>query len=321
MTGRDGDDPTRRDFLRSALATGLGLSAGARAAMATPGRAGARPTRQATMIQRPIPSSGEAIPVVGLGTWQTFDAGTSEEERAPLREVLRLLVERGGTLVDSSPMYGRSEQVVGDLSRELDIGDRLFFATKVWTRGREAGVRQMETSMRRMGADPMDLMQVHNLLDVDRHLDTLGDWKQAGRVRYVGITHYQVGAYAALERLIRSERLDFVQLNYSIAERTAEQRLLPAAADHGVAVLVNQPFDEGRLFRRVRGRTLPDWAAEADCSSWGQLFLKYILGAPQVTSVIPGTGDPEHLVDNVGAGVGRLPDTALRRRMIDALEA
>jgi len=273
------------------------------------------------MIGRAIPSSGEEIPVVGLGTWQTFDVEAAPAERAPLREVLRLLVEGGGSVVDSSPMYGRSEAVVGELAEELGLGDQLFFATKVWTQGRDEGIRQMETSVRRMRASPMDLLQVHNLVDVERHLATLREWKVEGRVRYVGVTHYQVAAYPALERLVRAGGLDFVQLNYSLAEREAEERMLPLAADHGVAVLVNQPFAEGSLLRRMRGRVLPAWAAEIDCASWAQLFLKYILGAPQVTCVIPGTGDPVHLVDNVGAGTGRLPDAALRTRMVQLLDA
>ena len=272
------------------------------------------------MLHRTIPTSGEPLPAVGLGTWQTFDVGGSEEERAPLREVLRLLVEHGGTVVDSSPMYGRSEAVVGDLVAELGSGEELFFATKVWTRGREEGIRQMETSLGRMRAEPMDLMQVHNLLDVDRHLGTLRAWKAEGRIRYLGVTHYQASAHADLERLIRRERLDFVQVNYSMAEPEAEERLLQVAADHGTAVVVNRPFAEGALFRRVRGRELPDWASELDCASWGQFFLKYILAAPQVTCVIPGTGDPEHVVDNLGAGVGRLPDARLKARMVRALE-
>lgn len=311
--------PGRRAFLQALLGVGAGLAfapaRGSPAAAPSPGRA------QTPMIRRAIPSSGEEIPVVGLGTWQTFDVGPAAEERAPLSEVLRLLVDGGGSVVDSSPMYGRSEAVVGELAEELGLGDRLFFATKVWTRGRDEGVRQMETSMRRMRADPMDLMQVHNLVDVERHLTTLRGWKAEGRVRYVGVTHYQVAAYPDLERLIRGGGLDFVQFNYSLAERHAEERLLPMAADHGVAVLVNQPFAEGSLFRRVRGRALPGWAADFDCGSWAQLFLKYILGAPEVTCVIPGTGDPGHLVDNLGAGVGRLPDAGLRRRMVQELEA
>ncbi len=308
---------SRREFLRAGAAglalvpIGFGPRNGAALDLSPV------PSQVSSMHARPIPSSGEPLPIVGLGTWQAFDVGGSEPELEPRREVLRLLVERGGRLVDSSPMYGRSEEVVGRLSSELRIQDRLFFATKVWTRGRDAGIRQMETSMDRMRARPMDLMQVHNLVDVGRHLETLREWKSAGRIRYLGVTHYQVGAYDQLMALIRSENLDFVQFNYSIATREAERRLLPLAADHGTAVIVNRPYEGGELFRRIRGRQLPAWAAEFDCGSWGQFFLKYVLAAPEVTCAIPGTSDPEHLLDNVAAGYGRLPDAATRRRMAE----
>lgn len=270
---------------------------------------------------RSIPSSGERIAAVGLGTWQTFDVGESEKERAPLREVLRRFVERGGQAVDSSPMYGRSEEVVGDLSAELGLRDALFHATKVWTRGREAGISQMERSFARMRVETMDLMQVHNLLDWRAHLPTLREWKEAGRIRYVGVTHYTVDALDDLERLIRDEALDFVQLAFSIETRAAEERLLPLAGDRGVAVLVNRPYEGGSLFGRVRGRELPGWASGFDCRSWGQFFLKYILSEPNVTCVIPATSDPRHLEDNVGAGEGRLPDAETRRRMVRHLES
>jgi diketogulonate reductase-like aldo/keto reductase len=271
--------------------------------------------------RREIPSTGEAIPVVGLGTWQAFDVGADARARADLREVLRRFDALGGRVVDSSPMYGRAESVVGDLTAELGTGERTFVATKVWTRGRRAGIEQMERSLGAMRADPMDLMQVHNLLDVDTHLDTLAQWKAQNRVRHVGVTHYQVSAHERLERLMRSTSLDFVQFNYSLATRAAETSLLPAAADGGVAVLINRPFEEGALFRRVRGHPLPGWAADIGCESWAQIFLKYVLANPAVTCVIPGTGDPDHLVDNVGAGRGPLPDAALRRRMVTDFEA
>jgi aryl-alcohol dehydrogenase-like predicted oxidoreductase len=272
-----------------------------------------------SMLKRPIPRSGEMLPAVGVGTWQTFDVGANSPERAELKEVLRLLVERGGSVVDSSPMYGRAEDVVGDLSADLELREKLFFATKVWTSGRESGIRQMETSLRRMRAQRMDLMQVHNLQDVAVHAKTLREWKDAGRIRYIGITHYHDGAYAELERLVKSRDWDFVQFNYSMAEREAERRLLPACAAAGVAVIVNRPFSQGSLFPRVKGKALPAWAAEFDCASWAQFFLKYLLSHPAVTCAIPGTRRVVHLEDNVQAGMGRLPDAAMRRRMVEHL--
>jgi len=267
------------------------------------------------MMKRPIPSSGEMLPVVGLGTYQSFDVGGGAAEREPLKEVLRLFVQQGGTLVDSSPMYGPSESVVGDLAVELGLIGKLFMATKVWTSGREAGIRQMEESLRRMKVERMDLMQIHNLLDWKTHLGTLKQWKAAGRIRYIGITHYHSGAYAELERLMKSKEFEFVQFNYSIAEREAEERILPLAHELGVAVIVNRPFAQASLFSRVRGKDVPAWAAEFDCKSWGQFFLKYILGHSAVTCVIPATGKPQHLLDNVAAGKGKFPDESMRRKM------
>lgn len=273
-----------------------------------------------SMLERVIPASSERLPAVGLGTWQTFDVGPEAEGRAPLREVLRLFVEMGGTVVDSSPMYGRSEEVVGDLSAALGVGRKLFLATKVWTHGRESGIRQMEQSMERLRSERIDLMQIHNLVDWQTHLPTLAEWKAAGRIRYVGITHYTSGAYDELARLMRTQRLDFVQLNYSVAAREAERRLLPLAAERGIATLINRPFRGGALFHRARGRALPSWAAEFDCRSWAQFFLKYVLSHPAVTCAIPATGDPKHLADNMQAAYGRLPDAATRRRMASLID-
>lgn len=272
------------------------------------------------MVVRAIPSSGETLSAVGLGTYRAFDVGTSGAEREPLREVLRRFVAAGGRVVDSSPMYGAAETVVGDLAAELGLRGSLFVATKVWTSGREAGIHQMEQSMRRLRVTRLDLMQVHNLVDWRTHLGTLRGWKEAGRVRYVGLTHYTASAYGELERVMRDERLDFVQLNYSLAERDAERRLLPLARERGIAVLVNRPYAEGALFRRVRGRPLPSWAADIGCGSWGQYFLKWILAHPAVTSVIPATSQPQHLDDNMQAGLGTLPDAATRERMAAYLE-
>jgi aryl-alcohol dehydrogenase-like predicted oxidoreductase len=270
----------------------------------------------AAILQRAIPSTGETLPAVGLGTWRTFDVGTSAAEREPLAEVLRRFVALGGRLIDSSPMYGTAESVAGDLAADLGLGDKLFVATKVWTRGRDAGVKQMEQSMRRLRTRRLDLMQVHNLQDWGTHLGTLREWKQAGRVRYIGVTHHTASAYDTLERVLRSETLDFVQVNYSVGEREAEQRILPLARERGIAVLVNRPFAEGGLFGRVRGRTLPPWAAEIGAQSWAQLFLKWILANPAVTCVIPATGNPKHLADNMQAGTGALPDAAMRDRIV-----
>ena len=255
------------------------------------------------------------LPVVGLGTYQNFDVGSGASERAPMKEVLRLFAQQGGKLIDSSPMYGPSESVVGDLAAELGITARLFTATKVWTSGREAGIRQMEESLRRMKVSRMDLMQIHNLLDWKTHLHTLKQWKAAGRIRYIGITHYHSGAYAELERLMRTKDFEFVQFNYSIAEREAEERILPLAREIGIAVIVNRPFAQASLFSRVRGKEVPAWAAEFDCKSWAQFFLKYILSHSAVTCVIPATGKPHHLLDNMGAGTGKLPDEVMRRKM------
>ena len=268
-----------------------------------------------TIESRPIPRTGERIPVIGLGTWQAFDVPRDGPERVAARETLRALVELGGSVVDSSPMYGAAEQAVGALAAKLGLAGKLFVATKVWTSGRDAGVRQMEASFRKFGAERLDLMQVHNLVDTDVHLATLARWKEEGRVRYLGVTHYAASGHPGLEAAIRTHRPDFVQLNYSIAEREAERRLLPLAQAEGVAVLVNRPVGQGRLFARVKGKPLPGWASEIDCASWAQVFLKFILGHPAVTCVIPGTRNAAHLADNLGAASGRMPDPQLRARM------
>jgi diketogulonate reductase-like aldo/keto reductase len=272
------------------------------------------------MMTRPIPSTGELLPVVGLGTWQQFDVGPSDSEREPLREVLRRMAEQGGTLIDSSPMYGKAETVVGDLTADTGLADRFFYATKVWTTGRQAGLDQMADSMRKMRRSTLDLMQIHNLVDWQTHLDTLRRWKADGRIRYLGITHYTVGAHDDLTRIIESEGIDFVQINYSIRVRNAEKRLLEAARDRGVAVIINEPFEKGSLFQAVKGKALPEWAAEYDIDSWGRFFLKYILSHTAVNCVIPGTSNPKHVVDNMGAGFGRLPDETGRRKMVELIE-
>jgi aryl-alcohol dehydrogenase-like predicted oxidoreductase len=271
------------------------------------------------MLTRTIPSTGEPVPAVGLGTWRTFDVAPDEGARAPLREVLRRFFAAGARLIDSSPMYGRAEENVGDLLRGTPWSARAFVATKVWTSGREAGVAQMAQSEQRMGGR-VDLMQIHNLLDWQTHLPVLREWKAAGRLRYVGVTHYALSAFEELERIVRTEKVDFVQLPYSVGVREAERRLLPAARDAGTAVLVMRPFEGGSLFHQARSRPLPPLARELGASSWAQLFLKFILAHPAVTTVIPATADPEHMADDLAAGSGPLPDEAARRKLVRLLE-
>jgi aryl-alcohol dehydrogenase-like predicted oxidoreductase len=255
---------------------------------------------------------------IGLGTWQTFDVGPSESERKPLEEVLSLFVQLGGFLVDSSPMYGRSEEVLGDIAVKLGLRDKLSIATKVWTSGHAAGIRQMEDSERKLRG-PVALMQVHNLVDVDTHLQTLKEWKAQKRIRAIGITHYTSSAYGDLAKVMRRGGIDFVQLNYSLAEREAERSLLPLAQELGMGVLVNRPFGAGSLFRETRGKALPSFAKEIGCESWAELFLKFVVSHPAVTCAIPATSKTEHLRQNMRAGTGPMPDAAMRKRIADAV--
>ena len=294
-------DPRRRALL-ALLASGVAI-----------GRARA----QSAGVTKTIPSTGEELPVIGGGTWQTFDVGADSAKRAQLAEVLQLL---GRGVVDSSPMYGSSESVAGDLIAELGLRNKLFLATKVWTNGREAGGRQMETSFKRLRVKRMDLMQVHNLMDVATHTETLLEWKAKKRVRYVGITHYTSSAYPEVERLLKTKQYDFLQINYSLGERESEKRVLPLAKELGVAVIANRPFAEGALFRQVKGKALPPWAAELGIASWAQYFLKWIVSHPAITCAIPGTGRPDHMKDNVGAGRAPLPDAKARKRMAEHFE-
>jgi diketogulonate reductase-like aldo/keto reductase len=273
--------------------------------------------QNAKIMTRKIPSTGEELPAVGLGTWQVFDAGNDTAARAPLRTVISEFAKAGGKVIDSSPMYGSAESVAGDLVAELGLRDRLFVATKVWTRGRAEGIAEMERSFKRLRVTTMDLMQVHNLLDVDVHTKTINDLKAKGRIRYCGITHYAASAHAEVERQLKKEKYDFLQINYSLAERQSETRLLKLCAEKGVAVIANRPFAEGAMFRRISGKPLPPWAAEIGVASWAQYFLKWIVGHPAITCVIPGTGKPEHVADNVAAGFGRLPDERMRRQMAE----
>jgi aryl-alcohol dehydrogenase-like predicted oxidoreductase len=301
---------SRADFLLGASAALLTLGLARRGCAQTTGE---------NMHTRPIPSTGAALPVIGCGTWQAFDIGDTAKEREPRAEVLRVLFEAGGSVIDSSPMYGRAEGVVGDLLAASGSRDKAFIATKVWTSGKSAGIAQMQRSMQLLRTDRIDLMQVHNLLDWRAHLGTLRAWKKEGRITYLGVTHYTESGYRELEQVMRSETLDFVQLNYSIDERVAEERLLPLAADRGIAILVNRPFGGGGLLRTLGSRPLPDWAGEIDCTTWSQILLKFVLGHPAVTCAIPGTSRPEHMRENARAGTGALPDAAMRARMVKSL--
>ncbi|MGZ5475748.1 MAG: aldo/keto reductase [Thermoanaerobaculia bacterium] len=299
---------SRRDAIRLAVTAGTALAAGV-----------ARSAPREVMRSKPIPSSGEPLPVIGLGTWQTFDV--ADGDRARLERVLTEFVAAGGKLVDSSPMYGRSESVLGALKMKLGLHRSLFVATKVWTSGRDAGIEQMQHSERELHTRPIDLMQVHNLVDAGTHIPVLQEWKRQERVRYIGVTHYTSSAYGEVERVIRRETLDFLQINYSLTERDAEQRLLGLAAERGMAVIANRPFAGGQLFSRVKGRTLPAWTAEIGCGTWAQLFLKWIVSHPAVTCAVPATDDVRHLTDNVQAGFGALADQAMRRRIASLIDS
>ena len=267
------------------------------------------------MLTRTIPSSGEKLPIVGVGTWENFDVSSKASEQAPLGEVLSSLFTAGGSVIDSSPMYARAEGVVGTLLSGMQPRPKAFIATKVWTQGAREGIEQMQRSMQLLHAQPMDLMQIHNLLDWRVHLPTLLAWKDEGRLRYTGITHYTPSGHAELESVMRAAPWDFVQLDYALDDRAAEQQLLPLAAERGIAVLVNRPFGGGRLLKRLGRKPLPDWAAELGCTNWAALLLKFILGHPAVTCAIPGTGNPEHMRQILEAGSGPLPDESMRRRM------
>jgi diketogulonate reductase-like aldo/keto reductase len=270
------------------------------------------------VLARPIPRTGELLPVVGLGTWQAFDVGPHDAAMRALRAVVQTLADGGGRVIDSSPMYGRAEQRVGELLAGLPQRSRCWLATKVWTRGRAAGIAQMEASLALLGTTRLDLMQIHNLVDWRTHAATLAAWRDAGRVRYLGVTHYHAGAHAEVEQVVAGGAFDFVQINYSVGEPEADRTVLAAAQANGTAVLVNRPFGQGELLRRVRGQALPAWAAEIGCSTWSALLLKWILAHPAVTCVIPGTGDAAHMAEALAAADGPLPDAAMRRRIAAA---
>jgi aryl-alcohol dehydrogenase-like predicted oxidoreductase len=305
------DGLSRRAFLRAAASAALIVT------NADP--ANAQSLTFPPIHKRPIPSSGESLPVIGCGTWRTFDVGDDDARRRELADVLRVLFAAGGSVIDSSPMYGTSEAVAGALLADMHARDKAFIATKVWTDGRAAGIAQMEASMRFFQTPRIDLMQIHNLLDWRTQLATLREWKAAGRVRYIGITHYTSSAFAQVQDVLRAEKLDFVQINYAANDRDAEAQLLPLAKEHGVAVIVNQPFGGGSLLASLKSRPLPDFAQEIGCTSWAQLLLKFVLSNPAVTCVIPGTGRREYMIDNVHAGIGEYPDKAMRERIAAAV--
>jgi len=275
---------------------------------------------QETMRTRRIPVSGEALPVIGLGTYLVFDVTRSYENIEARRAIVELMVEKGASLLDSSPMYQRAEKVIGDVIRAGDLRDHLFLATKVWTNGKSAGERQMRESAERMNADAVDLMQVHNLRDTDEHLATIRDWQEEGRIRYNGVTHYHAGGLRDLEAVMKNQKPEFIQINYSVGEREADRRVLPLAEELGIAVLVNRPFVQGRLFHAVKGLPLPEWAGEF-ADSWGQLFLKFISSHPAVNCVSPGTSELHHMMDNLDAGLGPLPEDGTRQRIADTVDA
>ena len=302
---------TRRHLLKSAGAASLlyALSPGCIAAA------------KSTVIRKTIPSTGERLSVIGLGTSRTFDVDSTTAAQSPLLEVLQAFFDNDGQLIDSSPMYGSAEAVTGALLGQINNKQNLFTATKVWTNGKRQGIEQMERSMQRMGVDRVDLMQIHNLRDWKTHVDTLVEWKAEGKIRYIGITTSHGRYHDELEQLLQQLPLDFVQISYNILDRKAEKRLLPIAGERGIATLINRPYQRGGLFRKVRGKSLPEWASEFDCVSWGQFFLKFIAAHPDVTCVIPATSKLKHMVDNMGAGFGRLPDESIRRRMIRTIES
>lgn len=309
INDQEGGGIKRRDAMLMMAAAAAGLAGAVRAAPA------------ARLLSKKIPSSGEMLPVIGIGTWQTFDVDAEVARRAALQEVMREFAALGGKMIDTSPMYGNAEEVAGDLIVKLGLRKQLFVATKVWTSGRAEGVAQMQESMRRLRAKPVDLMQVHNLVDVDTQLDTLRKWKKEGLVRYVGVTHYNSEGQQAIAALIEAQEIDFIQVNYSAIERGAERRLLPLAADKGVAVIANRPLAGGDVLRSLKDQPVPPWAAQIGCATWAQLMLKFVVSHPGITCAIPSTNRVGHLRDNMKAGTGVMPDQKMRTMIAAALAA
>jgi len=299
---------TRRRFLQFSAATAVSRSL-----------PGLGETAMKPMDTRRIPGTGEEIPVIGLGTSDEFES-VPADGGAQLKAVLTTLAEHGGTLVDTAPAYGDSESVLGGFLADLGLTERLFVSTKVSERGKDDGLRSLETSLRLLRKNPLDLIMVHSMVDADTQLDNLESWKAEGRVRYIGITTSRESGFGQMEQLIRKRKLDFIQVNYSPFEMQAADRVIPAAAEHGVAVMINRAFGNGAYFGRVAGQQLPDWTADFDCESWAQLSLKYILGHPDVTCVLAATSNPRHMADNAAAGSGRLPDAAARERIASFLQ-
>jgi diketogulonate reductase-like aldo/keto reductase len=301
----------RRTFLKqlAGLGTAILLKPGAAIAAERPA------------LTKAIPSTGERLPVIGMGSWITFDVGNNSYERDVRTRVMQAFFDYGGALIDSSPMYGSSEEVIGEGLKTIRYKDGLFTATKVWILGKKSGIRQMEASQQLWGVPRFDLMQIHNMLDWETHWETLKEWKAAGRVRYVGVTTSHGRRHEDLAKAMSKTPFDFVQFTYNLNDREVEQRLLPLAAEREMAVIINRPFDGGSLFRRVRGKSLPSWAAEFDCQNWAQYFLKFIVAHPAVTCAIPATSKVDHMIENMGAGFGRLPDAAMRRRMVEYFES
>ena len=304
------DEFSRRHFLQTSSAAALMVSLAPGFTLAA----------ESSVIRKTIPSSGERLSVIGLGTSRTFDVDSGNAVTSPLMEVMQAFFDNDGQLIDSSPMYGSAEAVTGALVKQATNKQDIFTATKVWTDGKREGIEQMERSMQRLGVEQIDLMQIHNLRDWQTHIDTLLDWKAEGRIRYIGITTSHGRYHDELEEILLQLPLDFVQFSYNILNRTVEQRLLPIAREKSIATLINRPYQRGSLFRRVKGKPLPAWAAEFDCASWGQFFLKFIAAHPAVTCIIPATSKLKHMVDNMAAGYGRLPDEATRQRMIRLIE-
>jgi diketogulonate reductase-like aldo/keto reductase len=272
------------------------------------------------MHRRPIPQFDESLPVIGLGTYSVFDVESSAANIASRSSIVELLTGNGGSVIDTSPMYNRSEKVIGDIVQTFEPREALFLATKVWTDGREAGLTQMQRSAELMNTDVVDLMQVHNLRDTEVHMASIRELQERGQIRYNGLTHYTASAHDAIMREMRKYKPQFVQINYSLGEREVEDKVLPLADELGIAVIINRPYQAGRLFSAVRGKSLPEWASEF-AMSWGQFFLKYIIGHPAVTCVIPATSKPHHMQDNLEAGFGPLPDASARKRMVEFFEA
>ena len=271
------------------------------------------------MARRIIPSTGELLPVIGLGTSRVFDTNLSEKSLNPRKEIVKALLDHGGSLIDTSPMYGRAEEVTGKIAQDLKINDRLFMATKVWIEGKEAGEIQMNASSKKLNKAVIDLMQIHNLLDWKTHIKTLYEWKEQGKINYIGISHFRSNAFSQIEKIITKERIDFAQFNYSLEEREAEKRLLPLCREKGVATLINRPFMRGKLFKAVARKKLPSWAYEYNVNTWSQFFLKFILANQAVTTVIPATSNPAHMIDNLIGGIGPIPEVGLQKKMVEVV--